>query len=155
MRKLIWAGILALIAFATVVSLTVAKQLKPGPQFKAYFENSSNLQTGAAVRVAGVNVGRVTAVRIMPKLKEHPVEVSMSLNPKEALDVPSDAVASLSTDGVLGPTYVEIEIQKASGPPLKNGGTLRTISVESLTPKEILDRLSRSLKERQGAEATH
>ena len=155
MRKRIWIGVALLLAIATILSIPLAKRLKRNLQVKAYFQNAAGLQVGAAVRIAGVEVGGVTAIRVRPELRDNPAEVSISLDRSYMLNIPRDSVASLSTEGVLGPAFVDIDIRKASGPPLQNGAVLKTVSVDSLTPKQFLDRMSEIVQQKQHEGDTH
>jgi ABC-type transporter Mla subunit MlaD len=155
MRKRIWVGVAMLLVLAAIVSIPLAKRSKRNLQVKAYFQNAAGLQVGAAVRIAGVEVGRVTAVRVRPELRDNPAEVSMSLGQSYMLDIPRDSVASLPTEGVLGPAFVDIDISKASGPPLQNGAVLKTVSVEGLTPQQFLDRMSEIVQQKQHEDGKH
>jgi phospholipid/cholesterol/gamma-HCH transport system substrate-binding protein len=155
MRKRIWIGVALLLAIATILSIPLAKRLKRNLQVKAYFQNAAGLQVGAAVRIAGVEVGGVTAIRVRPELRDNPAEVSISLDRSYMLNIPRDSVASLSTEGVLGPAFVDIDIRKASGPPLQNGAVLKTVSVDSLTPKQFLDRMSEIVQQKQHEDGKH
>ena len=155
MRKRIWIGVALLLAIATILSIPLAKRLKRNLQVKAYFQNAAGLQVGAAVRIAGVEVGGVTAIRVRPELRDNPAEVSISLDRSYMLNIPRDSVASLSTEGVLGPAFVDIDISKASGPPLQNGAVLKTVSVDSLTPKQFLDRMSEIVQQKQHEDGKH
>ena len=155
MRKRIWIGVALLLAIATILSIPFAKRSKRNLQVKAYFQNAAGLQVGAAVRIAGVEVGRVTAIRVRPELRDNPAEVSISLDRSYMLNIPRDSVASLSTEGVLGPAFVDIDIRKASGPPLQNGAVLKTVSVDSLTPKQFLDRMSEIVQQKQHEDGKH
>ena len=155
MRKRIWIGVALLLAIATILSIPLAKRLKRNLQVKAYFQNAAGLQVGAAVRIAGVEVGGVTAIRVRPELSDNPAEVSISLDRSYMLNIPRDSVASLSTEGVLGPAFVDIDIRKASGPPLQNGAVLKTVSVDSLTPKQFLDRMSEIVQQKQHEDGKH
>src|ERR1022692_1280292 len=155
MRNRIWIGVAVLLAIATILSIPLAKRLKRNLQVKAYFQNAAGLQVGAAVRIAGVEVGGVTAIRVRPELRDNPAEVSISLDRSYMLNIPRDSVASLSTEGVLGPAFVDIDIRKASGPPLQNGAVLKTVSVDSLTPKQFLDRMSEIVQQKQHEDGKH
>ena len=155
MRKPIWIGVALLLAIATILSIPFAKRSKRNLQVKAYFQNAAGLQVGAAVRIAGVEVGGVTAIRVRPELSDNPAEVSISLDRSYMLNIPRDSVASLSTEGVLGPAFVDIDIRKASGPPLQNGAVLKTVSVDSLTPKQFLDRMSEIVQQKQHEDGKH
>jgi phospholipid/cholesterol/gamma-HCH transport system substrate-binding protein len=155
MRKRIWIGVAILILLAVIVSIPLARRSNQNLQAKAYFQNAQGLQVGARVRVAGVEVGKVTAIRVRPELRDNPAEVSMSLGTSYTLDIPRDSIAFLSTEGVLGPAFVDIDISKASGPPLQNGGVVKTVFVENLTPKQFLDRLSEIEQQKQHGDGNH
>ena len=155
MRKRIWIGVALLLAIAMILSIPLAKRSKRNLQVKAYFQNAAGLQVGAAVRIAGVEVGRVTAIRVRPELRDTPAEVSISLGQSHMLDIPRDSIASLPTEGILGPAFVDIDISKASGPPLQNGAVLKTVSVDSITPKQFLDRMSEIIQQKQHEDGKH
>jgi ABC-type transporter Mla subunit MlaD len=45
------------------------------------------------------------------------------------LKIPSDGTASLSSEGVLGPTFVDIDTRNTHGPSLGNSGTLKSLDI--------------------------
>jgi phospholipid/cholesterol/gamma-HCH transport system substrate-binding protein len=94
-------------------------------EVRAYFQDAQGLRAGAAVRVAGVDVGRVTKLHVRPELKEHAAEITMILETAYELKIPADSVVSLRTAGLLGETYPEIDIRHASAPPIGDGGVLK------------------------------
>lgn len=94
---------------------------------KAYFQNAQDLSNNAPVRLAGVEVGRVSSVRVRPEMREHPAEVIMILKTPYSLSIPTDAVVSLRQARAPGESFVEIDTRKAYGPPLKNWGVLTTV----------------------------
>jgi phospholipid/cholesterol/gamma-HCH transport system substrate-binding protein len=106
-------------------------------QVKTYFEDAQGLRAGAAVRVAGVAVGQVSAIRVKPEM--HSAEVMMDLRTPYEFHVPSDAVATVETAGVLGEPFVQINIQSASGPPLGNGGVLKSRPGQSITQQQLME----------------
>lgn len=106
-------------------------------QLKTYFEDARGLRAGASVRMAGVDVGRVSMIRVRPEM--HSAEVTMDLHTSYELRVPSDAVAMVETAGVLGDSFVQIDIQNTSGPPLKNGGVIKSQSGASITPQQWME----------------
>jgi phospholipid/cholesterol/gamma-HCH transport system substrate-binding protein len=93
---------------------------------KAYFDNAAGLRVGAPVRVEGVDVGNVTAITVVPSHGLTPVEVTMKLSTKFKDAIKKDSIATLSTAGVLGETFVDIDTRAASGPVAQNGDTLPT-----------------------------
>jgi ABC-type transporter Mla subunit MlaD len=94
---------------------------------KAYFQNAQGLSNNAPVRLAGVEVGRVSSVRARPEMRERPAEVIMILKTPYSLSIPSDSVVSLSQAGMPGKTFVDIDVRNAYGLPLKNWGVLTTV----------------------------
>jgi phospholipid/cholesterol/gamma-HCH transport system substrate-binding protein len=91
---------------------------------RSYFDNAGGLREGAPVRLAGVDIGNVKSVRIASGKPTTPVEVTMKVNTKYAFDLRKDSLTLLSTAGVLGETYVDIDSSAAKGPEVTNGDTL-------------------------------
>ena len=94
----------------------------------SYFDNASGLRVGAPVRLSGVDIGNVAAIRVVPDKDKQitPVEVVMKVSTKYNFDLRRDSVTSLETAGVLGETYLDIDSSQAIGPVVKNGDTLPT-----------------------------
>jgi phospholipid/cholesterol/gamma-HCH transport system substrate-binding protein len=74
-----------------------------GYQVTAYFDNISGLKVGAAVEVAGVNVGRVESIQVSPGDR---AKVAMRLEP--GLKLHEDAIASIRTKGIIGDKFVKL-----------------------------------------------
>ncbi len=77
-----------------------------GYSVTAQFENVGSLKVGAPVTVAGVRVGRVTAIGMDRKTQEAAVKLTIS---SEYNDIPLDTGASILTSGLLGEQYVGLE----------------------------------------------
>jgi len=95
---------------------------------QSYFDNASGLRVGAPVRLSGVDVGNVTAIRVVPDKDKQltPVEVIMKVSTKYGFNLRRDSVTSLDTAGVLGETYLDIDSSQAVGAPAQDGDTLPT-----------------------------
>ena len=70
------------------------------------------------MRLQGVDIGNVTEVRVVsdPNRRLTPVEVTLKVNTKYHQNLRKDSVTTLSTAGVLGETYIDIDSAQAKGP---------------------------------------
>jgi phospholipid/cholesterol/gamma-HCH transport system substrate-binding protein len=110
------AGILALGYLSTRLG-RVDLFSTPGFTLYANFNNISGLKTGDQVEIAGVTVGKVSAI----SLDQDRAHVAIALH--KGIDVDSDAIASVFTSGLIGDKYVAIAL--GGGDTLANGGTIR------------------------------
>ncbi len=94
----------------------------------SYFDNASGLRVGAPVRLSGVDIGNVVAMRVVPDKDKQltPVQVIMKVSTKYGFNLRRDSMTSLDTAGVLGETYLDIDSSQAIGAPAQNGDTLPT-----------------------------
>ncbi|TXD84801.1 MCE family protein [Subsaximicrobium wynnwilliamsii] len=99
-------------------------------QLFAVFENVNGLQLGNNVRYSGVNVGTVSSIEMVEKGK---IIVEMSVEEKTAFFIKKDAIASISSDGLVGSMVVNIlpgKDEKAgqvvSGDTIKNHSKVST-----------------------------
>jgi phospholipid/cholesterol/gamma-HCH transport system substrate-binding protein len=101
---------------------------------RSYVDNAGGLRVGAPVRLEGVDIGNVTGIRVVadPKRRVDPVEVVMKITTKYADTMRSDCVMLLSTAGVLGEVFVDLDCREAKGGPLVNGAELPTRDVPQL-----------------------
>jgi len=90
---------------------------------KTYFDNAEGLRPGAPVRLQGVDVGNVTHIGVVSDHPLTPVEVVMKVNTRYPM-LKRDSTAQLSTAGVLGETFVDINSSKARQGPAQNGDVL-------------------------------
>ena len=118
----------------------------------AYFSNSAGLKQGGEVQLQGVTIGTVKAVRIStdPARKLVPVHVIMALSPKYHDSLREDSKASLTKEGLVGDTVVNINSQLAHGPELKDGDQLPTFETSDLDAvmaqsKDTLETLNSTL----------
>ncbi len=91
---------------------------------RSFLDNAGGLREGAPVRLAGVDIGNVTGIRIVEGKPATPVEVTMKVNTKYKFNLRKDSVTLLSTAGVLGETFVDVDSTVAKGPPATDGDTL-------------------------------
>jgi phospholipid/cholesterol/gamma-HCH transport system substrate-binding protein len=117
------AGLFALIAVAAMSYLSVSLGrldlfTEPGYTLYAIFDDITGLEAHDRVEIAGVMVGKVSALSLRGK---HP-QVSMQLD--DGIEVDEDATAAIKTNGIIGDKYVAITAG-SGGKKLRNGDTIR------------------------------
>jgi len=95
-------------------------------KLKSYFDNANGLREGAPVRLAGVDIGNVTNILVVRDRTKQltPVEVTMKVNTHYLFNLRKDSLTLLSTAGVLGETYIDIDSSQAKGPQASDGDVL-------------------------------
>src|SRR5579863_7932814 len=94
----------------------------------SYFDNAGGLREGAPVRLQGVDIGNVSGIRVVsdPNRRLTPVEIILKVNTKYRANLRKDSITTLSTAGVLGETYIDIDSSQAHGPEVQAGDVLPT-----------------------------
>lgn len=105
-------GLFVLLGFAALVFLAVragnlsgSLALSDTYETVARFDNIGGLKPRAAVRSAGVVVGRVTAIRFDDQVYQ--AEVTLALDKRYKF--PKDTFAKIMTSGLLGEQYIGLE----------------------------------------------
>jgi len=75
-----------------------------GYDLTASFRSAEGVQLGSDIRLAGVKIGTVTAMRLNPET--YRAETVFSIDPD--VPVPDDSSAVVASEGLLGGTYIEI-----------------------------------------------
>src|SRR5713226_5496773 len=117
-------GIFAVLGIAALSYLSMRLgriELFPAPGYTlaANFDNISGLKTGDKVQLAGVQVGKVAKISLLPEAER--AHVVMRLD--KGVQVDSDAIAGIKSSGLIGDKYVAIQL--GSGDPLTDGATIR------------------------------
>lgn len=85
----------------------------------AFFPNSTGINVGSDVRVAGMKVGTVAAQALDPQ--SYQVKVKLALDP--AVKLPADSSAAITSEGFLGATFISL-IPGGDTVALKDGDTI-------------------------------
>lgn len=103
-------------------------------KIRTYVDNAGGLRVGAPVRLQGVDIGNVTGVRVVrdPLRQAAPVEILMKISMKYAESMGSGCIAALTTAGVLGEVFVDLDCRLAKGDSLKDNAELPTRDVPQL-----------------------
>jgi len=92
----------------------------------AEFNQVGGLIEGATVRLAGVQIGRVTNVTLPPQ-PGGKVKVTLTIAKRFADRIRRNSEAQIVTQGLLGDKLVEISIGSADSPPLQPGDHVASI----------------------------
>lgn len=113
------AGILALFFLAVRASNPGAVSIRGGYTLQAEFDNIGGLKPKAAVRSAGVVVGRVTDIMLNPETFQAVVHMNMD----SRYQFPKDSSLKIMTSGLLGEQYLGID-PGADTENLEDGGRI-------------------------------
>jgi phospholipid/cholesterol/gamma-HCH transport system substrate-binding protein len=138
------AGILALAMLAFKVGNLTSADVMNSYKVSARFDNVGGLKVKAAVTMAGVRIGRVSAIAF--DNKKYQALVTMDVDGRYQ-NIPKDSSASILTSGLLGDQYIGIE-PGGDDASLKSGDTfLRTQSalvLEKLVGQVIFNKAGES-----------
>lgn len=114
------AGILALAMLAFKVGNLTSADVLNGYTITARFDNVGGLKVKAAVTMAGVRIGRVSAITFDGS--KYQALVSMDIDGR-FMNIPKDSSAGVLTSGLLGDQYIGI-VPGGDEAYLKNGDTV-------------------------------
>jgi phospholipid/cholesterol/gamma-HCH transport system substrate-binding protein len=121
-------GIFVLIALVTFLGAVYAlgaraRLFEARYTIHADFTEVGGLVEGATVRLAGVQIGRVSAVTLPPQ-PGGKVRVDLTIGRQFSDRIRKNSVARIETQGLLGDRIVEITVGDASAPPVGPGEVL-------------------------------
>lgn len=143
-------GLAALVFLAMQVSGLTQLGEDAAYRVQARFENVGGLKVRSPVSMAGVRIGRVTAIRIDPQTYQAVVELSIST---QYANLPVDTSAKILTSGLLGEQYVGLEAGGADAV-LKDGSNIR-LTQSALVLENLIGQFlfSKAAESRQDAPA--
>lgn len=123
-------GLFVLIALATFLGMVYAlgaraRLFEARYTIHADFSEVGGLTEGATVRLAGVQIGRVTGVHL-PGQPGGKVRVDLDIARRYSDRIRRNSVARIETQGLLGDKIVEITVGTTAAPPLAPGDVLAT-----------------------------
>jgi phospholipid/cholesterol/gamma-HCH transport system substrate-binding protein len=121
-------GLIAILLYVSLQLGQVDLFTSSGYEVRADFSSAGGLQDGAVIEIAGVQIGRVEAI----KLVDYQAQVTLRLN--DGVTLHADAEAEIKTKGLIGERYVEITPGR-NGERIPPGGRLR----KTLAPIDIQD----------------
>jgi ABC-type transport system involved in resistance to organic solvents, periplasmic component protein len=144
------AGILALAFLAVRASSSASAAIRGGYELTANFDNIGGLKTRAAVRSAGVVVGRVTDITLDPQTYQAHVTMQMD----SRFHFPKDSSLKIMTAGLLGEQYLGME-PGADTEELEDGGkiemTQSAIVLENLISQFLYGQAGKGQDSKDGA----
>jgi phospholipid/cholesterol/gamma-HCH transport system substrate-binding protein len=127
-------GFLALFFLSMQVSNLSSSSGGDGYQVEARFDNIGSLKVRSPVTMAGVRVGRVSAIDFDRKTFEAVVTLRIDSNYEKS--IPDDTFAKIFTAGLLGEQYVGLDAG-GSATFLAEGGQI-TLTQSALVLEEII-----------------
>lgn len=131
--------ILGALAFAYLSINLAGVSLFPSNAYsvEAEFDNISGLTEGAAVEIAGVQVGEVKTIRLSD------TNAVITLELRDGIELRDDDIASVRTKGIIGDKYIKI-VPGASDEYIENGGQI--FDTESVVDfEDVIGRIVHSM----------
>jgi phospholipid/cholesterol/gamma-HCH transport system substrate-binding protein len=112
--------------------------------FEVYagFSKIGGLQTGATVRVAGMDAGEVETIHV-PQGPAQPFRVKLRVREDLHPLIRLDSVASIQNDGLVGNKFIQIETGTEQSPMVADRGTIR--SREPFDLADVLQKMSETI----------
>ncbi len=111
-------------------------------EVRSEFSRISGLQTGAKVRVAGLDAGEVTEIHV-PSGPRAKFVIAMRVREDVRAIVRTDSVASIQNDGLVGNKFVQIEAGTEAAPVVADKGTIQ--GEEPFDLADLLQKMSATI----------
>lgn len=158
-------GFFVVLVFAifvvTIFVLGREKNLfKPQVKLFARFASIAGLKPSAPVRLAGVDIGIVSAIELPEKAGEKKIRVTLRINADVLERIRADSLAAIDSQGLLGDKLVNITIGSMQEAQLRDGSEIKTADPtdfnEALqTGREVLDNIRMISRDLKSAVATY
>jgi len=138
------SGLALLIVFIFAIG-DLSTAFQPGYRLRVFFDSANGITEGSPVQYAGVEVGKVQALRIVHPKDQPTPKVELLVQLPSRITVRSDDEASISTFGLLGEKYLEIRPGSGAGPILGPDGQLT--GKPPVSTEKIIERSNEVLSE--------
>ena len=123
-------GVFVLIGVAAFLGMIYAlgaraRLFEPRYTIHAEFSEVGGLVEGATVRLAGVQIGRVTGVRLPPE-PGGKVRIDLTIGRQFANRVRKDSIARIDTQGLLGDKIIELSVGTQAAAAVKPGDVIES-----------------------------
>jgi phospholipid/cholesterol/gamma-HCH transport system substrate-binding protein len=108
-------------------------------QLRLYLPEVAGLVVSAPVRVDGMDVGTVAAIKLAanPVSADRKIELILKIEKRYEDQILSDSVATVITEGLLGNRFVSIQ-RGFRGSPIPPGGEIPVVPVKTLSLQDFL-----------------
>ncbi|MBI4343191.1 MAG: MCE family protein [Candidatus Omnitrophica bacterium] len=134
---------LALLVFFIFAIGDLSTYFQPGYQLRVLFDSANGIADGAPVQYAGVEVGKVEKVRIVPVPDRTTPGVELLIRLPASVQVRTDDEASISTFGLLGEKYLAVAPGPGAGGILGPGGQL--VGKPPVSTEDVIERSNQVL----------
>lgn len=107
--------VLVAVYFVHFAAKKIDARPQRGYELTAVFTKSGGLESGNDIRISGIKVGSVVGLDLTP---DYTAKVTMNI--REGVSLPVDTAAVVTTDGLMGGTFVRLDPGKSEDL-LKNG----------------------------------
>lgn len=97
---------IAVLFFSFVYSTAEIGKGSDGYRLSAAFENAAGVSAGTDVRLSGVKVGTIVG----QTLDHETYQAVLTLTVQRGLELPDDTTAKITSEGLLGATFVALEV---------------------------------------------
>ena len=105
--EVVLGAVVLIVAFLFLLfAYSITRSTVEGYEVTAAFNDLGGIQTGDTVRISGVDVGQIKAIKL--DQETFLADVSFIIDP--TIQLPLDTIAVISSDGLLGGKFISLEI---------------------------------------------
>lgn len=130
--------IVAAILLAAMILFVGKFRLEPENAYRTYFKFTRGLVKDAPVRLAGVEVGKVNTLNLIEDPREGYTKVEVAFSISKHIRLREGTVASISSLGLMGEKYIEINPGPPGGNFIPADGTGVIASVDPVQMETLL-----------------